>query len=67
MIKAAAKRPRGRPPIKEGQFTYPTTIRLTEDQYRKFIEMGGADWVRALIDKRLPMSAELVKKVKDEE
>jgi hypothetical protein len=48
--KTMQQRGRGRPPIKEGQGTHPTTIRLTDDQYAEYIKLGGADWIRAMLN-----------------
>jgi hypothetical protein len=52
---APAKRPpnargQGRKPTPEGP-RRATSIRLTEQQHEKLARLGGADWVRAQIDK----------------
>lgn len=52
---APAKRPpnargQGRKPTPEGP-RRSTSIRLTEQQHQKLARLGGADWVRAQIDK----------------
>lgn len=52
---AAAKRPpnargQGRKPTPEGA-RRSTSIRLTEQQHQKLARLGGADWVRAQIDR----------------
>jgi hypothetical protein len=50
-----AKRPpnargQGRKPTEQGE-RRSTSIRLTEQQHQKLARLGGADWVRAQIDK----------------
>ena len=52
---APAKRPpnargQGRKPTPEGP-RRSTSIRLTDEQHQKLARLGGADWVRAQIDK----------------
>jgi hypothetical protein len=43
---------RGRPPVAETQrLTERAEIRLTQAQREKFEALGGAEWVRGLIDK----------------
>lgn len=51
----AAKRPpnargQGRKPTEQGE-RRATSIRLTREQHEKLARLGGADWVRAQIDK----------------
>ncbi|MFM7025187.1 MAG: hypothetical protein ACKOWC_03895 [Limnohabitans sp.] len=52
---APAKRPpnargQGRKPTEQGE-RRSTSIRLTDEQHQKLARLGGADWVRAQIDK----------------
>jgi len=52
---APAKRPpnargQGRKPTEQGE-RRSTSIRLTAEQHQKLARLGGADWVRAQIDK----------------
>lgn len=49
--KQTAQRTRGRPAIQTGQETVPITIRLTTEQRDKLQRLGGAQWVRARIDR----------------
>lgn len=43
---------RGRPPVADTQrLTERAEIRLTQAQREKFEALGGAEWVRGLIDK----------------
>lgn len=46
----ATKRPAGRPPATP---TKPAMIRLTDSQRVKYLELGGARWVKRLIDEEI--------------
>jgi hypothetical protein len=45
------KRPRGRPPVNEGEETVTMNVRMSVSQRAKVERNGGGVWVRALIDK----------------
>ena len=49
-VMTALKRTAGRPPAPP---TKPAMIRLTEAQRLKYLELGGARWVKRLIDEAL--------------
>jgi hypothetical protein len=50
------KRPRGRPPLAEGQALIVRSIRLSAEQWAK-IDLCGMDWLRRLIDRAQPPAA----------
>lgn len=43
-------RGQGRKPVKEGEQTISTTLRMTKHQRDKLGRLGGAEWVRERID-----------------
>ena len=47
----ALERGRGRPRLQEGEDTRAVTIRMTAAQRAKLAALGGADWVRGMIDR----------------
>ena len=48
----AEKRPRGRPQVSPEKARSATIrVRVTPAQAQKFEELGGADWIRAKIDR----------------
>lgn len=54
-----AGRGQGRKPLKSGTETVPVTIKMTDEQRQKLSRLGGAQWVRARIDKaREPLPCE---------
>lgn len=44
-------RGQGRPPVREGEETITVSLRMTPAQRDKMKRLGGAKWVRDLIDK----------------
>lgn len=51
MIETDAKPRRGRPPKGPTTFTERVELRLTAEQRAKLERLGGADWVRARIER----------------
>lgn len=52
--RGGARENAGRPPIKPGEKSIPVTIRMTEGQREVFDRLGGAEWVRRLINQHIP-------------
>ena len=44
-------RGQGRKPVKQGEETVTVSLRMTPEQRSKLARLGGAEWVRARIDK----------------
>ena len=44
-------RGQGRNPVKQGEETVTVSLRMTPAQRAKLARLGGAEWVRARIDK----------------
>ena len=44
-------RGQGRKPVKQGEETVTVSLRMTPEQRAKLARLGGAEWVRAKIDK----------------
>lgn len=44
-------RGQGRKPVKQGEETVTVSLRMTPAQRAKLARLGGAEWVRARIDK----------------
>jgi hypothetical protein len=51
ILKPVIKMPRPKPPAP----IKPRTIRLTDKQMMIFIQLGGPDWFRGLLEKKAPM------------
>jgi hypothetical protein len=49
--RGGAGRNQGRKPIKVGEATVTVSMRMTEGQRAKLATLGGAQWLRARIDK----------------
>jgi hypothetical protein len=52
--RGGANRGQGRKPLKPGETTTTISMRLTEEQKRKFYTLGGPKWVRSIIDSSQP-------------
>ena len=44
-------RGQGRKPVKQGEETVTVSLRMTPEQRAKLARLGGAEWVRARIDR----------------
>ncbi len=40
----------GRKPLPDAQRTMATSVRLTKEQNKKFLALGGAEWLRRMLD-----------------
>jgi len=49
--RGGAGRNQGRKPVKAGELTVTVSLRMTEAQRAKLARIGGAEWVRAAIDR----------------
>lgn len=49
--RGGAGRGQGRKPVKQGEETVTVSLRMTPEQRSKLARLGGAEWVRARIDK----------------
>lgn len=49
--RGGAGRGQGRKPVKQGEETVTVSLRMTPEQRAKLARLGGAEWVRARIDK----------------
>jgi hypothetical protein len=45
---------RGKQPLTPGESSLPYTMRVTEEQKKKLVKLGGAKWIRNKIDKATP-------------
>lgn len=52
-------RGQGRKPVADGQQTVTVSLRMTEAQRDKLALLGGAEWVRKMIDKAKAPNAEV--------
>lgn len=50
-------RGQGRPPVKAGEETVTVSLRMTPAQREKMGRLGGAKWVRELIDRAKPKNS----------
>lgn len=50
MDKQAKRLIRGRPPVADGEVTISCSIRMTKAQRGKLRRLGGARWIRKMID-----------------
>lgn len=48
------KKTAGRKPLSATEKTVNLSARVTESQRKRFVELGGSEWLRSLINERTP-------------
>jgi hypothetical protein len=50
-MRGGPNRGQGRKPLKEGETTFVVSVRLAQSQRAKLALLGGAKWIRAMIER----------------